>query len=46
MHCRIFSSRYGTRVPDLDSFQIWNFARTGYAPIWFETVNVTVSKIV
>ena len=29
MHCGIDCSRSGTTMPDLDPFQIWNFARTG-----------------
>ena len=31
MHCGIDCSRSGTNMPDLDLFQIWNFARTDNA---------------
>ena len=30
MHCGIDCSRCGTNMPDLDLFQIWNFAQTVY----------------
>ena len=38
MHCGIDCSRFGTNMPDLDPFHIFNFVRTDYSNSYFRWI--------